>query len=320
MEQRLQKLLASAGIASRRSSEELIARGKVTVNGVVVTELGAKADPDSDDIRVFGKPLPRQVERVYILLNKPTGYVSTVKDPHAERTVMHLLRDVNARVYPVGRLDADSAGLLILTNDGEFTKLLTHPSHQIKKTYRAVVRGKVLRETLAKLAAGIELEDGKTAPADAQFIDYDSANNASIIDLTIHEGKNRQVRRMMLSVHHPVLALTRTQIGPIHLRGLPPGKWRKLHPAEVKQLKEMAESATAERKRPEAPVKSTGAAGGGAPGARARKPVRPVQTIPPETNAARLAAAELSRRLRQPDETKHDAAANRRGRQTKRGR
>jgi pseudouridine synthase len=317
MVQRLQKLLASAGIASRRSSEELIARGKVTVNGVVVTELGAKADLDSDDIRVFGKPLPRQVERIYVLLNKPTGYVSTVKDPHAERTVMQLLRDVDARVYPVGRLDADSAGLLILTNDGEFTKLLTHPGHQIKKTYRAVVRGKVMRETLTKLAAGIELEDGITAPADARFIDYDSANNASIIDLTIHEGRNRQVRRMMLFFHHPVLALTRTQIGPIHLRGLPPGKWRKLHPAEVTQLKQMAESAAAERKRPMPPVKTAGPNGARVTKGRTSKPSNPVQTIPPETHAARQAAAEISRRLRQPDE---DAPGKRRANQAKRGR
>src|SRR5436190_6666418 len=190
MEQRLQKLLASAGIASRRSSEELISRGKVTVNGAVVTELGAKADPDSDDIRVYGKPLRKDVERLYLLLNKPTGYVTTVKDPHAERTVMQLLKGVATRVYPVGRLDADSAGLLILTNDGDFTKLLTHPSHEVPKTYRAVVRGKVLPKTLAQLSAGIELEDGKTSPAQAQFVDFDTANNASIVDMTIHEGRN----------------------------------------------------------------------------------------------------------------------------------
>src|SRR5438132_10852373 len=134
MEQRLQKLLASAGIASRRASEELIAAGRVTVNGQVMTEPGSKADPDSDDIRINGKPIPREVERVYIVLNKPTGYVTTVRDRHAEHTVMELVRAAPGRLYPVGRLDADSAGLLILSNDGEFTERMTHPSHQVPKT------------------------------------------------------------------------------------------------------------------------------------------------------------------------------------------
>src|SRR5687767_11151402 len=320
MEQRLQKLLASAGIASRRSSEELIARGKVTVNGTVVTEPGAKADPDKDDIRVDGKPLPKDVERVYLLLNKPTGYVSTVKDPHAERTVMQLVRGIGARVYPVGRLDVDSAGLLILTNDGEFTKLLTHPSHEVPKTYRAVVRGKVLQRTIEQLSKGIELEDGITAPADVQFVDFDSDNNASILDITLREGRNRQVRRMCLSVHHPVLALTRIRIGPVQLRGLPPGRWRKLHPAEVKQLTEMAESppktvrpASRVSKKPSAAPEGIGSSPRGrkSPVRPAPKPVSKRPAIPEATALARETAREITRKLREPGSRPESESAGR---------
>jgi 23S rRNA pseudouridine2605 synthase len=236
MEQRLQKLLASAGIASRRSCETLISAGKVTVNGQTITEPGAKADPDTDDIRVDGKPLAKRADPIYIVLNKPTGYVTTVSDPHAQHTVMELVKGIEGRVYPVGRLDADSAGLLLLTNDGDFTQQLTHPSHQVPKTYRAVVRGEVPEWAAADMRRGIMLEDGMTAPAKIEWVDYDERNNATIIDVTIHEGRNRQVRRMFDVIGFPVLALTRMRIGPIQLTGLAPGTWRKLHSSEVKAL------------------------------------------------------------------------------------
>jgi 23S rRNA pseudouridine2605 synthase len=236
MEQRLQKLLASAGIASRRASEALISAGRVTVNGILVTEPGSRADPEVDDIRLDGKPIGVKEPPVYILLNKPLGYVATVRDPHAKQTVMDLVKGVSGRLYPVGRLDADSAGLLILTNDGGFTERLTHPSHQVPKTYRVVARGEISAWAATDLRQGLLLEDGMTAPAEVVWVDYDRENNASIVDITIHEGRNRQVRRMFAAIGYPVLALSRTRIGPIELKGLPPGAWRKLRSSEVKAL------------------------------------------------------------------------------------
>jgi 23S rRNA pseudouridine2605 synthase len=242
MEQRLQKLLASAGVASRRSCEEIIAAGRITVNGVRVTQMGAKADPERDDIRLDGKPLSFQTRRVYIALNKPEGYVTTVRDPHAPHTVMQLVRGVSERIYPVGRLDADSAGLLLLTNDGDFAERMTHPSHQIEKTYRAVVRGEVSEFAAADLRMGIVLEDGMTAPAKVEWVDYDPDHNVTVVDITLHEGRNRQVRRMFDAVGYPVLALTRLRIGPVELSGLAPGTWRKLHAWEVQALMAAADS------------------------------------------------------------------------------
>lgn len=236
MEERLQKLLASAGIGSRRFCETLITAGRVSVNGRVVKDLGAKADAACDEIRVDGKPVTSISEHVYIVLNKPTGYVTTVSDPHARHTVMDLVKGVATRIYPVGRLDADSAGLLLLTNDGAFTQTLTHPSHQVPKTYRVVARGMVPEWAGADLRKGVILEDGMTAPAEVEWVDYDEENNASIIDVTIHEGRNRQVRRMFDAIGYPVLALTRTRIGPVALKGIAPGTWRKLHPNEVQGL------------------------------------------------------------------------------------
>ncbi len=195
-----------------------------------------------DDIRVDGKRIESAVEHLYFLLNKPIGYVTTVRDRHAAHTVMELLKGVSGRVYPVGRLDADSAGLLILSNDGDFTQKLTHPSHQVEKTYRAVVRGQVSEFAAADLHRGVLLDDGMTAPAIIEWVDYDEANNATIVDVTIHEGRNRQVRRMFEAVGYPVLALTRMRIGPIELKGLAPGSWRKLHPNEIKSLLSSADS------------------------------------------------------------------------------
>jgi 23S rRNA pseudouridine2605 synthase len=243
MQQRLQKILASAGIASRRSCEAIIAAGRVTVNGVRATEPGIKADPETDDIRLDGKPIGAAAPYVYIVLNKPVGYVSTVQDPHAERTVMELVRGIPARIYPVGRLDADTAGLLLLTNDGVFTERLTHPRHQVPKTYRALVRGDMDVWAATDLRKGILLEDGMTAPALVEWVDYNPQHNATTLDITIHEGRNRQVRRMLDAVGYPVLALTRIRVGPIDLKGLAPGTWRKLRPAEVEALLSCADSA-----------------------------------------------------------------------------
>ena len=215
--------------------------GRVTVNGRPVTQAGALADPDRDDIRVDGKPIRLQAVRVYILLNKPVGYVSSVRDPHAEHTVMELIKGVGERVYPVGRLDADTAGLLLLTNDGELTQRLLHPSHNVPRTYRAVVRGVISEFALTDLRCGIALEDGLTAPAEVALVERDERRRLSVVDITIHEGRKRQVRRMLEAVGHPVVALTRTHFGPLKLEGLAPGTWRKLRAHEVEALRQAAQ-------------------------------------------------------------------------------
>ena len=242
MQQRLQKVLAAAGVGSRRHCEELIAAGRVTVNGNKVTTAGVQADPDVDDIRVDRKKLPAAQRHVYLLLNKPTGFVCTVRDRHAERTVMELLKGVPERVVSVGRLDADSAGLLIFTNDGELTQALTHPSHEVPRTYRAVVDGEVDGFAAADLRQGIMLEEGMTRPAQVEWVDYDEQRDVTVVDITITEGRNRQVRRMFEVVGHRVLALTRIAIGSIQLTGLAPGTWRKLRADEIEALRTLAAS------------------------------------------------------------------------------
>lgn len=219
--------------------------GRVTVNGLTVTQPGAKADPEADDIRVDGKPIRRDVTRRHILLNKPTGFVTTVHDPHAEHTVMELVRGVRERIYPVGRLDADTAGLLIMTNDGEFAQKLLHPSHQVPRTYRAVVRGAMDDFAITDLRAGVALEDGLTMPAQVDLIERSRATNITVVDITIREGRKRQVRRMIDAVGHRVLALTRTRFGPIALADLAPGTWRNLRPDEIALLSEAGPGAAA---------------------------------------------------------------------------
>lgn len=218
----------------------------MTVNGEPVTRLGAVADPEKDEIRVDGKPVTANRPRLYLVLNKPEGYVSTVRDPHAERTVMDLLRGVPERVYPVGRLDAETAGLLLLTNDGDLTNQLLHPSHAVPRTYRAVVRGLIDEFALTDLRKGVALEDGLTAPAEVELIERDERRRVSVVELTLHEGRKRQVRRMLDMVGYPVLALTRTRFGPITLEGLAPGTWRKLRPHEVEALRAAARGASGE--------------------------------------------------------------------------
>lgn len=211
----------------------------MAVNGQIVAELGAKADPDIDTITLDGKPIAAEA-KVYILLNKPPGYTSTRSDPHAERTVLDLVPGEKAFLYPVGRLDVDTSGLLILTNDGEFTKLLTHPSHEIDKTYLAVVRGRVQAHTLDRFGKGVQLEDGTTAPARARLVAYSREANTSTVEIVIHEGRKRQVRRMFEAMGHRVERLTRIRLGTLDLRGVAEGQSRRLAKKEVADLRRLA--------------------------------------------------------------------------------
>ena len=235
--ERLQKLIARAGVCSRREAEKLISAGRVTVDGKIITELGAKADINQK-IRVDGKILHFDTEKIYLLLNKPRGYVSTVKDERGRRTVLELLDEkfLNQRVYPVGRLDLNSEGLIILTNDGDLTNALIHPRFEVKKTYRAKISGSITEEKLDKLRAGIELDDGLTAPAKIYRLDKD------LIEVTIHEGRNRQVRRMFAAIGCDVKRLKRIRFANLTLDGLKVGKFRELTPDEVKELYKMGES------------------------------------------------------------------------------
>ncbi len=226
--ERLQKVLARAGIGSRRVCEDLIAEGRVRVNGEVAV-LGRRIDPESDRVDVDGVPLSVREGLVYYLLNKPAGVVTTASDPQGRRTVVDLV-PLEPRVFPVGRLDYETEGLLLLTNDGDLTHRLTHPSFGVEKEYLAEVDGTPTRGELRRLREGVELEDGPTAPAKA------SLQPPNLLTLTIHEGRNRQVRRMCEAVGHPVRRLVRTRIGPITDRTLPPGKWRELTQAEVRAI------------------------------------------------------------------------------------
>lgn len=235
MEERLHKFLAAAGIASRRASEVLIAEGRVKVNGRVVTKPGAKVDSKRDSIEVDGKTVKEKEKPVYLLLYKPVGVVSTVKDPAGRPTVMGLVSGVKKRIYPVGRLDFDTSGLLLMTNDGALTHVLIHPSKEVPKTYRALVKGVPSRTTLFTLSKGVELEDGKTSPAKLSVLETTAGK--TLIDITIHEGKNRQVRRMFEAVGHPVISLKRTSFGFLTLGKMRPGEWRYLTAEEIKKLK-----------------------------------------------------------------------------------
>ncbi|HOP79587.1 MAG TPA: pseudouridine synthase [Armatimonadota bacterium] len=241
MEERLQKVMAAAGVGSRRKCEELISEGRVTVNGKVVDRLGMKVDPQKSEIRVDGKLVTLPDRNYYILLNKPAGYTSTKFDPFAKKTVLELVADVSANLHTVGRLDVDTEGLIILTNDGDLTYQLTHPSHEIGKTYVATVRGKVDEDDLDRLRTGIQLEDGVTAPAKAKLLNVSPDGRRSTVELTIHEGKKRQVRRMFNAIGHRVEHLIRTKIGSISIGNLKAGEWRYLTDDEVKRLKESAQ-------------------------------------------------------------------------------
>ena len=234
---RLQKVLADAGIASRRKAEELILAGKVTVNGKKA-ELGEKVDPEFDKIIYNGKQVKAENKKVYIMLYKPEGCVCTVKDEFERPTVMEYVQDIHARIFPVGRLDFNTEGLLLLTNDGDFANGITHPKNKVEKTYLAHVKGgKFTDEQLSMLRRGVKLEDGITQPAKVR-LDTIYNNGTSLVEIIITEGRNRQVRRMMEAVGHPVLALKRTKVGNLELGNLPYGKWRHLNPGEINSLKE----------------------------------------------------------------------------------
>ena len=225
---RLQKVLARAGLASRRVCEDYIAEGRVTVNGEVA-DIGRRVDPLTDVIELDGALVPIAPGLVYYLLNKPAGVVTTASDTHGRPTVVDLV-PADPRVFPVGRLDADTEGLLLLTNDGELTHRLTHPSFGVEKEYLASVEGDPSPAVLRRLREGIELEDGPTAPAKAVRV------SAGLIRVTIHEGRNRQVRRMCEAVGHPVTRLVRSRIGSLADRKLKPGEWREVTPDEVRAL------------------------------------------------------------------------------------
>lgn len=240
--ERLQKLLSIAGIASRRTAEELIVQGRVEVNGEVVRTLGSKADPTTDKIKVDGRRLRFDIRPRYILLNKPRGVVTTRHDPEGRRTVIDLLRGVRDYVYPVGRLDYESEGLLLLTSDGDLTARLTHPRHAVPRVYEAIVTGTPAEEDLDKLRRGVFLDGSRTAPADVRRTGAfgKGRQDATKLVITLQEGRNRQVRRMCATIGHTVRQLKRVRLGPIKLGDLRPGEWRDLTPAEVEKLKQAA--------------------------------------------------------------------------------
>jgi 23S rRNA pseudouridine2605 synthase len=244
--ERLQKVLARAGLGSRRVCDDLIADGRVTVDGEVAV-LGRRVDPERDHIAVDGVPVASQAGLVYYLLNKPARVVTTAHDPEGRPTVVELL-PAEPRVFPVGRLDWDTEGLLVLTNDGDLTQRLTHPSHGVDKEYLVEVDGVPSRGALRQLREGVELDDGPTAPAEVRLLQ--PRGDHAAIELVIHEGRNRQVRRMCDAVGHPVRRLVRTRIGPLADRALGPGEWRELRTDEVRAL--YAASGTAGTAAPEA--------------------------------------------------------------------
>lgn len=236
---RLQKILASAGVASRRASETLITQGRVSVNSRVVRELGVKADPERDDIRVDGRRVKAVTRVRYILLNKPRRVVTTRRDPEGRTTVLELLEGVREYLYPVGRLDYDSEGLVLLTNDGALAARVTHPRHGVVKRYRAHVLGIPSSDALATLARGVVIDGEKTGPADVRLVKaYPGTRDHAVVEVGIHEGRNRQVRRMCEAIGHPVSRLERVAIGPVTDRTLKPGQWRELTTRELRALRD----------------------------------------------------------------------------------
>lgn len=236
--ERLQKVIAHAGIASRRKAEQLILEGKVKVNGKVVTELGVKVS-SADQIEVNGVEIEKE-SPVYYMFYKPRGVISSVKDERGRKVVTDYFDQIEERIYPIGRLDYDTSGLLLLTNDGEFAHLLMHPKSEVEKVYIAKTKGIPTKESLRALEKGVMLEDGKTAPAKVKMLSLDKKRQTAIVELTIHEGRNRQVRRMLEKIGCPVMKLKRERYGFLTLRGMNTGDIRELTPHEVKQLRVLA--------------------------------------------------------------------------------
>lgn len=231
---RLAKYLAGQGVASRRKSEELIAEGRVSVNGNIIKEQGFKIDPLQDKVEVDGHML-QTADKVYLLLYKPAGYISSVSDPWGRPVVTDLIKEEkNRRIYPVGRLDLDTEGLLLMTNDGDFANSIIHPRYKMDKKYEAMVQGKVTKDAIKHLQKGILLEDGMTAPAGVKVLKHSS--DKTLLEVIIHEGRKRQVRRMLEAVGHPVIHLKRTEVGFLTLKGLKDGEYRYLNSQEVKKL------------------------------------------------------------------------------------
>lgn len=262
---RLQKALADAGLGSRRRCEELVLDGEVRVNGLQVHELPAWVDPALDEIVVGGKTLPRPERRVYVMLNKPVRTVSTVEDPEGRRTVNEMVEHPSGvRLYPVGRLDYETSGLILLTNDGPLANQLTHPSYGVHKTYRATVKGRVEDDALRKLTRGVVITDrregettgaSRTAPVLIHVAFRD--NDKTILDITLREGRNRQIRRMFALIGHPVRKLMRTAMGPLTLKGVANGEWRELSAPELAAVRRAAEKGVKiNRKKPGPPRRS----------------------------------------------------------------
>ena len=232
---RLQKFLARAGVASRRASEKLIETGRISVNGQVVTELGTKVDPEADEVRLDGAPVRKAAEAVTLMLNKPAGYLTSMKDPQGRPCVAQLVPlDEFPALYPLGRLDYDTTGLLLFSTDGELGNAVLHPSHHVDKTYRALVKGKPSEAALDRLRSGVVLDDGPTQPAEVRLAGRKGKN--AYVEIIIHEGRKRQVKRMCEAIGHPVLQLHRASFGPLELGDLPEGKYRVLSEQEVAAL------------------------------------------------------------------------------------
>lgn len=236
-EVRLQKFMADCGVASRRKCEELILQGQVKVNGKIINELGVKVNAKKDTVTFNGRVIKQEEEKVYILLNKPIDYVTTVHDQFERKNVLELVKKVNKRLVPVGRLDMYTSGALILTNDGEFVYKITHPKHEINKTYVATLKGIFNNASKKQLEEGIQIEDYITKPAKVKILKTDEEKNTSRVEITIHEGKNRQVRKMCETVGYKVLALHRTKIGNLSVKDLKIGDWRYLNKKEIEGLK-----------------------------------------------------------------------------------
>lgn len=234
---RLQRYIAKCGVTSRRKAETLILEGRVKVDGKIVTELGSKISSENTKVQVDNNYIKMEKDNIYILLNKPVGYVTTLKDDRDRKTVIDLIKNIDERIYPVGRLDKNTSGLLILTNDGNLTHRLTHPSYEVKKTYRATVEGVPNKKKLEKFSKGLEIEDYTTSEAEIKIIEENQED--SILEITIHEGRNRQVRKMCAAIGHPVKKLERISLGDLTIGDLEESQWRHLNQKEIKYLKEV---------------------------------------------------------------------------------